>query len=60
MWTATQVADLLNVRASQVYRLVQGRQIPFIRIGRQLRFDPSAIQEWLEARTTQVQASEER
>jgi excisionase family DNA binding protein len=58
MWTATQVADLLNVRPSRVYELVQGRQIPFIRIGRQLRFDPGAIQEWLDARTTQAQESE--
>ncbi len=58
MWTAHQVADLLNVRPSRVYELVQGREIPFIRIGRQLRFDPGAIQEWLDARTTQVQESD--
>jgi len=59
MWTVYQVADLLNVRPSRVYDLVQNRQIPFIKIGRrQFRFDPAAIQEWLDARTTQ--ASEER
>ena len=49
MWTVYQVADLLNVRPSRVYDLVQNRQIPFIKIGRrQFRFDPAAIQEWLD------------
>jgi len=59
MWTAYQVADFLNVRPLRVYELVHRRQIPFIKIGRrQLRFDPVAIQSWLEARTTQPQAQE--
>jgi len=61
MWTATQVADLLNVRPSRVYELVRSHQIPFIKIGRrQFRFDPAAIQEWLDARTTQARVSEEQ
>jgi excisionase family DNA binding protein len=62
MWTTYQVADLLNVPPSRIYDLVHSHEIPVIKIGRQLRFDPAAIREWLDARTTQaqVQASEER
>ena len=63
LWTVKEVADFLNVRPLRIYELVHTRQIPFTKIGlRQLRFDPVAIRQWLEARTTQaqVQASEER
>ncbi len=63
LWTVNEVADFLNVRPLRIYELVQARQIPFTKVGlRQLRFDPAAIRQWLDARTTQaqVQASEER
>lgn len=61
LWTTREVADFLNVRLTRVYELVHARQIPFTKVGlRQLRFDPVVIREWLEARTTQSQVSEER
>ncbi len=63
MWTVREVAEFLAVRPIRVYELVNARLIPFTKIGRrQLRFDPAAIRQWLDARTThaQVQASEER
>ena len=61
MWTVKQVAEFLNVRPLRIYELVYARQIPFTRIGlRQLRFDPAVIRQWLDARTTQTQVSEER
>ena len=56
LWTTKEVADFLNVRPLRIYELVYARQIPFTKIGRrQLRFDPAAIQQWLDARTTQAQ-----
>lgn len=56
LWTVKEVADLLNVRPLRIYELVCDRQIPFTKIGlRQLRFDPAAIRQWLDARTTQAQ-----
>ena len=61
LWTVKEVADFLNVRPLRIYELVHTRQIPFTKVGlRQLRFDPAAIQQWLDARTTQAQANEER
>jgi excisionase family DNA binding protein len=63
MWTAYQVADYLNVRPSRIYELVLSGDIPAIKIGRrQLRFDPVAIQSWLDAHAThaEVQATKER
>ncbi len=63
LWTVEEVAAFLNVRPLRIYELVYGRQIPFTKIGlRQLRFDPAAIRQWLDARTTQaqVQVSEEQ
>ncbi len=57
LWTVREVAELLSVRPLRVYELVYARQIPFTKIGRrQLRFDPAAIRQWLDARTTQAQA----
>ncbi len=63
LWTVEEVANFLHVRPLRIYELVHGRQIPFTKIGlRQLRFDPAAIRQWLDARTTQSQgqASGER
>ena len=56
LWTVNEVAEFLNVRPLRIYELVHSRQIPFTKVGlRQLRFDPAAIRQWLEARTTHVQ-----
>jgi len=63
LWTVEEVAEFLNVRPLRIYELVYAREIPFTKIGRrQLRFDPAAIRQWLDARTTQaqVQANQER
>lgn len=53
LWTVGEVAAFLNVRPLRIYELVQARHIPFSKIGpRQLRFDPAAIRQWLDARST--------
>lgn len=53
LWTVGEVATFLNVRPFRIYELVQARHIPFSKIGsRQLRFDPAAIRQWLDARST--------
>lgn len=43
------VAHHLGVGARHVRRLVHERRIPFVKWGRLLRFDPVAVDEWLEA-----------
>ena len=42
------VAEHLGVSVRHVRRLVYERRIPYVKWGHLLRFDPSAIAEWLE------------
>lgn len=48
-----QVAVLLNVSNTAVYRLVERREIPFYRFTRKLRFRTSDVEEFL--RSTRVE-----
>lgn len=44
-----ELADELGVKASYVRRLVHERRIPYLKIGRHVRFDPIEVREWLDA-----------
>ena len=44
------VADSLGISMRQVRRFVSENQIPFIRIGHLIRFDPDELNEWIDAR----------
>ena len=46
------VASILAVKRRFVYRLVAQGRIPFVRVGRYIRFRPEAIDSWMEARST--------
>lgn len=48
--TADEVAQRLSVPKSWVYKQVATRSIPFVKIGRYVRFEPDAITQWLEGR----------
>ena len=48
-WDAEQLADLFKVTPHRVYDLVREDRIPHIRIGRQIRFSPDAIEAWAAA-----------
>ena len=57
LWTVNEVAEYLNVRPTRIYELIHARAIPFTKVGlRQLRFDPGAIRQWLDAQTTKAEA----
>jgi excisionase family DNA binding protein len=43
-----EVATVLRVTPRHVRRLVAERRIPFLKVGRFVRFDPTALNEWLE------------
>ncbi len=43
------LADLLGVTPRFVRRLVQERRVPFLKIGKFVRFDPREIEEWIDA-----------
>lgn len=48
--TIPEVAELLKVSVSMVRRLQQRRQLPFIKVGRSVRFVSSDIDAYLESR----------
>ena len=55
--TLDEVAALLRVSKTSIYRLVERRQLPFCRVGRSLRFTPEDIDEYLRARRVDSIAS---
>jgi hypothetical protein len=50
------VVEILGLeRTEQVYELVRAtsrRPLPYVRVGKYLRFKPSALREWIEANTS--------
>jgi excisionase family DNA binding protein len=51
IYTIPEVADYLKMSKSKVYDLVKRQEIPFIRIGRNVRIRQSDLLEWLEEMT---------
>lgn len=47
---ARDVAKIINKPRGWVYDSVEAGSLPAIRVGRQLRFDPAEISEWLARR----------
>ena len=45
--TLEEVADYLRVTRKTVYRMLEKRDIPSVRVGHQYRFDRTAIDDWL-------------
>jgi len=45
--TAEQAADLLQTDAGTLRRLARERRIPAMKIGREWRFDPALLREWI-------------
>ena len=53
LWTIDDVAEFCRVKPSVVRYWTRTGQIPHMRLGRQIRFDPKAIKEWLESKERQ-------
>lgn len=45
------LADRLGITPRHVRRLVAERRIPFVKVGRFVRFDPEEVVSWLSQRT---------
>jgi len=45
---AKDVAELLSVKPSRVYELARRGLLPCVRLGRNVRFDPEQIRQWVE------------
>jgi excisionase family DNA binding protein len=46
--TVAEVARSLGVGDRYVYRLVDERRVPFIKLGHYVRFDPAELAAWLD------------
>jgi excisionase family DNA binding protein len=46
-----EAAQYLRISKWAIYKMVDRRQIPFIPIGRPLRFDMKTLDEWMSKRT---------
>ncbi len=45
--TISELSTLLNIARKTVYNLVYRREIPFVKVGGSLRFDPDQIDKWI-------------
>jgi excisionase family DNA binding protein len=50
-----EVARLLHISESWLYQKVSRREIPFVKMGRALRFDVDEIKQWVETQKHEVQ-----
>ena len=48
--TVDELAELLRVKVHYIYNLTYTRQIPYLKIGRHLRFDLEQISLWIESK----------
>jgi len=47
LWTVKEAAVQLGTTVHSIYKLTERRQIPHLRIGKRIRFDPVVIAAWL-------------
>lgn len=51
LWDTKQLAEHLGMSPRYIGRLVKESRIPYLRLGRSLRFHPDEIQVWLDKRS---------
>lgn len=49
--TVHQAADMLGLHEQTIYRWTRAGRIPVLRLGAALRFDPTALADWLSGRS---------
>jgi excisionase family DNA binding protein len=49
-----QACEYLNISEWHLQRLIRYRQIPFVKVGRLIRFKPSDLAQWLDENRTEV------
>lgn len=55
--TAAEAAEALSVSPRTLWTLTQSGQIPSIKIGRLVRYDPEALRRWIEKMGDQAAAA---
>lgn len=56
LWGVNECAQALGLSIATIYAFVHQNRIPYIKLGRALRFHPDRIREWIEARTREPQS----
>ena len=51
LWDSKQLAEYLGISPRYVGKLVREGRVPFIRIGRSLKFRPEEISAWVDSRS---------
>ena len=46
--TTRQVSEILQVHLNSLYRMVYQKRIPFTKVSGMLRFDPDALETWIQ------------
>lgn len=47
LWDVRDMARFLKKSAAAVFKCVERRQLPFLKLGQAVRFDPVAVRAWL-------------
>ncbi len=53
IYTVPEVAEYLKISKSKLYTMVRKNQIPYIRIGKNVRIKEEDLIEWLEVRRSE-------
>ena len=48
IYTVSEVAKALKISRSKIYLLIQRKEIPHLKIGRNVRITESQLQEWIQ------------
>ena len=52
--TVDEVADLLRLSKPTIYKFVSRRQIPFVKLGGRLLFEPEKLTAWIQDRAVET------
>ncbi len=55
LWTVKKVAEYLSLSVYAVYELVYKNEIPYLKIGGSIRFEPEVIKKWVKEKYTEYQ-----
>lgn len=58
LWTINDLANFLQVKPSVIKYWIYNSDIPFIKLGKNYRFDPKGIREWLAQEKSGINSAE--
>ena len=54
LMNVSELSQRLGVKVKTVYCWVHARQIPYVKVGRLIKFDPLDISQWVESRKVRL------